>query len=204
MVDETQGSAPATARSGSSRMRALVLVPLGVFLALAVVFFVRLESGGNSSVVPSALIGSPVPEFALSPVEGLTREGAPLPGLARADLLGKVTLVNVWGSWCAPCRAEHPLLMDLAADGRFGVVGINYKDRPENARRFLGQLGNPFSAVGADPNGRTAIDWGVYGAPETFVVGADGTIRFKWVGQLTPEIVQTHLMPEVEKALAGD
>jgi cytochrome c biogenesis protein CcmG/thiol:disulfide interchange protein DsbE len=98
-----------------------------------------------------------------------------------------VTIVNVWASWCAPCRQEHPLLMDLAKDPSVRVVGVNYKDNPENARRFLGQLGNPFAVVGVDPSGRAAIDWGVYGVPETFVVGPDGTVRHKHIGPLTPD-----------------
>ena len=110
-----------------------------------------------------------------------------MPGLSGDDLKGGVTVVNVWASWCAPCRQEHPLLMDLAKNPAVRVVGINYKDNPENARRFLGALGNPFAAVGGDPSGRAAIDWGVYGVPETFVVGPDGAIRHKHIGPLTPE-----------------
>jgi cytochrome c biogenesis protein CcmG/thiol:disulfide interchange protein DsbE len=200
MVDEIQGTRGGTS---TARRRALVLVPLAVFLVLAAVFFVRLETGGDSSVVPSALIGSPAPAFALAPLEGLTRDNASVPGLARADLIGKLTLVNIWASWCVPCRAEHPVLTELARDDRLRVVGINYKDNPENARRFLGQLGNPYAAIGTDTTGRSAIDWGVYGVPESFLVGADGTILFKWVGPLSPEIVAGRLMPEIEKALAG-
>ena len=111
-----------------------------------------------------------------------------MPGLSDADLkAGQVTVVNIWASWCAPCRVEHPTLMDLSKDPSIRVVGVNYKDNPENARRFLGQLGNPYAAVGADTAGRAAIDWGVYGVPETFIVGADGTIRHKHIGPLTPQ-----------------
>jgi cytochrome c biogenesis protein CcmG/thiol:disulfide interchange protein DsbE len=190
-------------RSGLSR-RALLLLPLALFLGLAAVFLLQLERGGGSSVVPSALIGAPAPEFTLPPLEGLRlADGSGLPGFARADLMGSVTLVNVWASWCGPCRAEHPILAALAEDGRFRVVGINYKDQPQNARRFLGALGNPYSAVGVDANGRAAIDWGVYGVPETFLVGADGVIRYKVVGPLTPEAVENALLPQIEKALAG-
>lgn len=168
------------------RSRLLFLLPALIFAALALLFVVRLHAG-DPSRLPSALIGRPVPAFALAPLEGLRADGRPVPGLSHEDLKGRVTIVNVWASWCAPCRQEHPVLMDLARTGGARMVGINYKDNPENARRFLGALGNPFAAVGVDPNGRTAIDWGVYGVPETFVVGPDGTIRHKHVGPLTPE-----------------
>lgn len=168
------------------RFRILFLLPALIFAGLALLFVARLYSG-DPSRIPSALIGRPAPAFALAPLEGLAVGGQPVPGLAQADLMGRTTIVNVWASWCAPCRQEHPVLMDLAREGGARVVGINYKDNPENARRFLGALGNPFAAVGVDANGRTAIDWGVYGVPETFIVGPDGTIRYKHVGPLTPE-----------------
>jgi cytochrome c biogenesis protein CcmG/thiol:disulfide interchange protein DsbE len=169
------------------RGRLLYLLPVLIFTALALLFLFRLFTG-DPSKVPSALIGRPVPTFALAPLEALKdASGQPIPGLAAADLKGRTTIVNVWASWCGPCRQEHPILMDLAKDPSVRVVGINYKDNPENARRFLGALGNPFAAVGVDPNGRTAIEWGVYGVPETFVVAPDGTIRHKHIGPLTPE-----------------
>ena len=168
------------------RGRLLFVLPGLLFAGLAVLFLVRLHAG-DPSRVPSALIGRPVPAFALAPLEGLRAHGQPVPGLASEDLKGRVTVVNVWASWCGPCREEHPLLVDLARDPSIRVVGINYKDNPENARRFLGALGNPFAAVGVDPSGRTAIDWGVYGVPETFVIGPDGTIRHKHIGPLSPE-----------------
>ncbi|TIU73918.1 MAG: DsbE family thiol:disulfide interchange protein, partial [Mesorhizobium sp.] len=116
---------------------------------------------------------------------------------------GKVTLVNVFASWCGPCRDEHPVLLALSQDKRFVIAALNYKDQPENARRFLGNLGNPFQAIGVDPTGRAAIDWGVYGVPETFVIGRDGKISYKHVGPLTPGSAQTLLLPEIEKALAA-
>ena len=178
--------------------RLLVLLPLLVFLGLAGLFLAQLLSGRDVSTIPSALIGHPAPATSLPPLEGLS-----LPGLDSEDFAGKVTLVNVWASWCAPCREEHPVLLALSQDKRFTLAGLNYKDSPDNARRFLGSLGNPFQAIGADQTGRTAIDWGVYGVPETFVVGKDGKILFKHVGPLTPQAVSGTLMPEIEKALAA-
>jgi len=174
----------------------LALLPLAAFLALAAVFLSQLLSGRDASVVPSALIGAIAPETSLPPLEGIE-----LPGMSSAGFAGKVTLVNVWASWCAPCRAEHPLLMELAKDERIVLAGLNYKDTPENARRFLGGLGNPFDAVGVDGSGRTAIDWGVYGVPETFLVGRDGKIIYKHVGPFSAETMRDDLMPALEKAL---
>ena len=184
--------------TGTKPRRILILLPLIIFLGLAAVFFARLLSGEDISTVPSALIGEPAPETKLPPLEGVD-----LPGLNSSDFLGKVTLVNVWGSWCVPCRQEHPLLLELSKDNRFTLAGLNYKDRPENARRFLGELGNPFHAIGVDDAGRTAIDWGVYGVPETFLVGQDGKILYKHVGPLTPEAIARELMPQIEAAAAA-
>jgi cytochrome c biogenesis protein CcmG/thiol:disulfide interchange protein DsbE len=164
------------------RRPGVLLIPLIVFALLAAIFLVRLESGGDISDIPSALVGKPAPEFDLAPLDGMD-----VPGLKRADLLGHVTLVNVFASWCGPCRLEHPQLAELAADRSIRVVGINYKDIGENARRFLGQLGNPYAAIGVDSRGRAAIDWGVYGVPETFIVGKDGTILKKFIGPILPQ-----------------
>jgi cytochrome c biogenesis protein CcmG/thiol:disulfide interchange protein DsbE len=190
-----QDEAPAPRRS-----RALVLVPLMVFGALALLFFVRLFAG-DPSRLPSALIGKPVPTFDLPPLQGLQRDGTPVPGLATADLKGgKVHVVNVWASWCVPCRDEHPLLVELAKDPRIALVGINYKDQSENARRFLGALGNPFARVGEDSNGRVGIDWGVYGVPETFVVAPDGTIAYKHVGPLSDDAIKGPISQAIDRA----
>jgi cytochrome c biogenesis protein CcmG/thiol:disulfide interchange protein DsbE len=189
-------------KSGSAlRRRLVVFIPLAFFLALAVLFYVRLDD--DPSHIPSALIGRPVPDVSLPPLAGLERDGKAVPGLAAGDFQGTVTLVNVWASWCMPCRDEAPLLMQLADDPRVRIVGINYKDQPDNARRFLGAFGNPFAAAGADENGRAAIEWGVYGVPETFLVGRDGKIAFKLVGGINPDNLEHTLKPEIEKALAA-
>ncbi|MGB6535866.1 MAG: DsbE family thiol:disulfide interchange protein [Xanthobacteraceae bacterium] len=188
--------------AGVAWRRLAVLVPLAVFLALSVLFVVGLRSG-DPSILPSALIGSPVPDTDLPPIVGLDRDGIPVPGLSSASFKGAVTIVNVWASWCVPCHEEAPLLMQLAADKRVRLVGINYKDDPGNARRFLGRYGDPFAAAGADESGRAAIDWGVYGVPETFVVGRDGRIAYKLVGPITPDNYLSLLVPQIDGALAA-
>ena len=175
------------AEATAPRTRLIFILPALVFFGLAVLFLVQLTSGRNPADLPSALLNKPVPTFSLAPLEGLTAEGKPVPGFSNEDLKGHVTIVNVFASWCAPCRQEHPLLVELAKDPSVRLVGINQKDNPDNARRFLGALGNPYAAVGVDPNGRASIDWGVYGVPETFIVGPDGMIRHKHIGPLTPE-----------------
>jgi cytochrome c biogenesis protein CcmG/thiol:disulfide interchange protein DsbE len=188
--------------AGVGRRRLLVLLPLVLFLALAALFFFRLGAG-DPSRLPSVLIGREAPPTVLPPVAGLERNGEPVPGIVPADFKGAVTVLNVWASWCVPCRDEAALLMGLSSDKRIRLVGINYKDQPDNARRFLGRFGNPFSASGADANGRAAIEWGVYGVPETFIVGRDGRIAYKLVGPLTPENLERVVKPEIEKALAA-
>ena len=176
----------------------LAILPLVVFAGLAAIFFIQLRSGEDSSFVPSVLIGREAPATNLPPLAG-----SDLPGLASADFKGHVTLVNVWASWCAPCREEQPLLMTLKGDPRFRLAGLNYKDKPENALRFLGEIGNPFAAIGVDANGRTAIDWGVYGVPETYLVGKDGRILYKHVGPFTEQSIAGELMPAIDKAISG-
>jgi len=186
--------------SGPRRRNVLVLLPLLAFLALAALFFFRLGSG-DPSHLPSALIGQPAPKTDLPPLAGLERDGKAVPGLSNATFMGAVTLVNVWASWCVPCADEVPLLEKLSKDKRIQLVGINYKDTPANARRFLNRYGNPFMATGTDDNGRTSIDWGVYGVPENFLVGRDGRIAYKLVGPITAENLVKVLEPEIEKAL---
>lgn len=175
-------------------------LPLIAFAALAALFWFRLGSG-DPSRIPSALIGRPAPQTALPPLEGLAANGIQVPGLDPAVFKGKVSVVNVWASWCVPCHDEAPLLIQLGRDKRLQIVGINYKDKPENARRFLGRYGNPYGIVGVDGNGRAAIEWGVYGVPETFVIGREGTIVYKMVGPVTAENIDTVLKVEIDKAL---
>ncbi|MGH6834600.1 MAG: DsbE family thiol:disulfide interchange protein [Methylocella sp.] len=186
----------------SARRPLLIFVPLILFAALVALFLVRLNSG-DVSLLPSALIGSEVPAFALPPVDGLSDK----PGFSDADLRqGKVTLVNVFASWCVPCHEEHEMIMQLSADPaltRAGVrlFGLAYKDEPTNIRRFLAEAGDPFARIGADRKGRTAIDFGVYGVPETFVVKGDGTIAYRFVGPVTEASYRNVILPEIERAL---
>jgi cytochrome c biogenesis protein CcmG/thiol:disulfide interchange protein DsbE len=193
-------------------------MPLVAFLGLATLFATRFVDIAfdraapfvhltfvvpEASRIPSALIGREAPQTDLPAVDGLERNGKPVPGIATADFKGAVTVLNVWASWCVPCHDEAPLLLQLAGDPRIRVVGINYKDQADNARRFLGRYGNPFTASGADANGRAAIEWGVYGVPETFIIGRDGHIAYKLVGPITPDNLDGVVKPEIEKALAG-
>jgi len=184
----------AASRDAAPGRRLWLLLPLVAFLVLSALFYYRLGAG-DPSRIPSALLNKPVPEFALPPIE---KGGGK--GLASGDLSEGVHVVNVWASWCGPCRQEHPILMRLAEDTRFELNGINYKDLPENALRFMGALGNPFAAIGADRSGAVGIDWGVYGVPETFIV-KDGIIVHKFIGPLNEEGLVTDFMPALEKAL---
>ncbi|MBB5573972.1 MULTISPECIES: DsbE family thiol:disulfide interchange protein [Rhizobium] len=186
-------------KSGNTGRYLLALIPLIVFacIALAVgkVMYDQEVHGTDISAIPSALIGTKAPTLALTPLEGSN-----LPALTDDAIKGKLTLVNVFASWCLPCREEHPVLKQLAKDGRLNIVAINYKDTSENALRFLGELGNPYSAIGIDPNGSAAIDWGVYGIPESYLVGPDGTILYKQVGPFTANSLKEGLYPAIEKA----
>jgi cytochrome c biogenesis protein CcmG/thiol:disulfide interchange protein DsbE len=177
----------------------VLALPLIVFAALAALFWFRL--GADPAKLPSALIGRAAPQTMLPALDKLVDNGVPVPGLDPAAFKGKVSVVNVWASWCVPCHEEAPLLTQLGRDKRLQLVGINYKDAPDNARRFLGRYGNPFGIVGVDGNGRAAIEWGVYGVPETFIVGRDGRVAYKMVGGVTAENFETVLKVEIEKAL---
>lgn len=177
-----------------------VIAPVAVFAALVALFSFALTTG-DPSKLPSALIGKPVPDTELAPVEGLTDKGKPVPGFSSAALKdGEVSVVNFWASWCVPCVQEHALLSALKERTGVPIYGINYKDAASAARRFLGRYGNPFKAVGVDPNGRGAIEWGVYGMPETFVVNGAGEIIFKHVGPITAESLTSKVIPAIEAA----
>jgi cytochrome c biogenesis protein CcmG/thiol:disulfide interchange protein DsbE len=170
--------------------RSFYLVPVIVFVAVAAMFAWGLTHDPRQ--IPSNLIGKPVPQFNLPPVKGRTL------GLSSGDLAGDVSLVNVFASWCAECRLEHPLIMQLKSQGVVGIHGLNYKDRPADAERWLNKLGDPYTRTGADINGRVGIDWGVYGVPETFVISKDGRIAYKHIGPLSVEVLEKKIIPLVE------
>ena len=177
-----------------------VLAPLVIFTALALMFFYALQTG-DPSRLPSALIGKTVPEFSLDPIPGLVDKGQSVPGFNSGELArGDVSVVNFWASWCVPCVQEHPVLVELVRRTGVDLYGVNYKDQMTAARRFLGHYGNPYRAVGVDGNGRTAIEWGVYGMPETFVVDGSGRIVYKHVGPITAESLNTKVIPAIEAA----
>jgi cytochrome c biogenesis protein CcmG/thiol:disulfide interchange protein DsbE len=178
-------------------------LPFLLFVGLAGLFWYALESG-DPSRLPSALIGKPVPDFSLPPIEGMAEGAGGAQGFTDEDLAkGSPTILNVWASWCVPCHQEHPLLMQLAKEPGLRLYGINYKDEPAGARRFLGRYGNPFARVGADRSGRAAIDFGVYGVPETYVIGGDGKIVYRHVGPLTEASIKQKLMPLLQQTSTG-
>ncbi len=199
-------SAPAST-SPRRRRRLLPLLPLALFGGLAGVFLFQLLSGHDPQTLPSALIGQPAPRTELPPLPGLLRaDGTPVPGIGAASVGPR--LVNVFASWCGPCRQEHPLLLAMARDPELRaaglrIEGLNYKDRSDNALGFLRELGNPYDAVGVDEVGRATIDWGVYGVPETFLVSPDGTILWKQTGPLTPQAVTGGLLPALRQSAAA-
>jgi len=202
----SQPELPQTAKP-ARKLNLMAILPLAAFLALAGLFLVRLGAG-DASRLPSPLVGKPAPDFSLPALEGQkAANGSDLPGFSKQTLSeGHVSLVNVFASWCVPCREEHPLLMKLVQDEELrakGVklYGLSYKDKPANSRQFIRESGLPYDAIGVDESGRTGIDFGVYGVPETFVVRADGTIAYKYVGPLTPEDFKNVLRPEILKAI---
>jgi cytochrome c biogenesis protein CcmG/thiol:disulfide interchange protein DsbE len=194
---ETTPAAPPRRRIG------LVVVPLLIFTTIAVIFGIALQSG-DPSKLPSALIGKPAPTVDLPPVPELAdNRGRPVPGFATAKIGGGPAVINFWASWCVPCIQEHPLLVEIGRRAGVPIHGINYKDQAVAARRFLGRYGNPFTMVGQDVDGRAAIEWGVYGMPETFVVDGKGTIVYKHVGPITPETLESRVLPAIERAKAA-
>jgi cytochrome c biogenesis protein CcmG/thiol:disulfide interchange protein DsbE len=172
---------------------ALYALPLLALTALVAWFALALAPGRDPSAVPSALIDKPAPQIDLPSIY------AGRPGFATADLGGRATVVNVFASWCVPCRAEHPVLTRLAQEPGVPLIGLNWKDKPEAARAFLEELGDPFERIGSDPSGRAGIDWGVYGVPETYVVDAQGRIRYKHVGPLTEEDLRSVILPVLRR-----
>ena len=191
-MDETISVA---AKSAAPRRPWPYLLPIAIFAGIGILLYLGLYR--DPTLVPSPLIGKPVPEFELGPVQG--REL----GLSSQDLRREVTLVNVFASWCVACRDEHPLFLDLDREGIVPIHGLNYKDAPEDAAAWLDALGDPYTRIGADLDGRVGLDWGVYGVPETFVVGRDGHIAYKHIGPVTPRVLDEIILPLV-RALSAN
>ena len=168
-----------------------MLVPFAAFAAIAVLLAAGLTL--NPREIPSPLIGKPVPRFELPPVQGRAL------GLASTHLKGEVSIVNVFSSWCVSCKEEHPVFMQMKREGLLPIHGLNYKDRPEDAERWLGEMGDPYTRTGADLDGRVAIDWGVYGVPETFLIDREGRIAYKHIGPVTPKLLEETLRPMIAK-----
>jgi cytochrome c biogenesis protein CcmG, thiol:disulfide interchange protein DsbE len=187
----SNAGARAGARASPRRLRLLYLLPVAGFFGLVAAFAVGLRH--DPSLVPSPLIGKPAPTFTLPPVAGQTA------GLSSRDLRGQVSLVNVFASWCVSCREEHSVLLRLEQSGIAPIEGLDYKDKPADAARWLAALGNPYTRTGADTDGRVAIDWGVYGVPETFVVDRRGIIAYKQIGPVTPAIVEGVILPIIAR-----
>jgi cytochrome c biogenesis protein CcmG/thiol:disulfide interchange protein DsbE len=194
MNQQSTTVAPVATTTLGSRRHLAYLLPLAIFAVIGVFLGIGLTL--NPRLVPSPLIGKPVPQFRLPPVQGRTL------GLAAEDLRGEVSVVNVFASWCVACRDEHPLWMELGRQRVLPIHGLNYKDRPEDAARWLSELGDPYTRTGADRDGRVGIDWGVYGVPETFVVDKHGVIRDKIIGAITRKSVDERLLPLVRKLQA--
>lgn len=182
-------------KSGGKSQALYFLLPLATFFVIAIFLGIGLTL--NPREVPSPLIGRQVPEFELPPVQGRTL------GLSSRDLKGQVQLVNVFASWCAPCRQEHPLLLELQTSGLAPIHGLNYKDAPDDAARWLDRLVDPYTRTGADIDGKVSIDWGVYGVPETFIIDREGRVAFKHVGPLTPQVIADKVRPLVNRLKAS-
>jgi cytochrome c biogenesis protein CcmG/thiol:disulfide interchange protein DsbE len=185
---------------GEGRSNILRLLPVLIFVAVAGFFAMALRSG-DPNLVPSTLVGRQAPATTFPPVDGLEVDGSQVLGFSSADLAkGQVSVVNFWASWCQPCVEEHPLLVQLKRDSGVEIYGVNYKDKASAARHFISRYGNPFTAVGSDAEGRGAIEWGVYGMPETFVVDGTGKVVYKHVGPISSDSMATKLLPAIEKA----
>jgi cytochrome c biogenesis protein CcmG/thiol:disulfide interchange protein DsbE len=175
----------------------IAALPLLAFILLAGVFWSLLSADRDPSKLPSVLIGKPAPDIELPAVEGLLDKGVQVPGVPLNVFAGKVSLVNFWASWCDPCKLEHPLIKGIARNEQVQMIGINYKNKPSRAAKFLEERGNPYDLIGADRNGRAAIEWGVYGMPETFLVDRSATIIFKHTGPVTPNVYKDELLPMI-------
>jgi cytochrome c biogenesis protein CcmG/thiol:disulfide interchange protein DsbE len=186
---DVPGIQPAAA--SSALPRPAFLVPLAVFAALAVLLAVGLTLDPRE--IPSPLIGKPVPQFELPPVRGRTL------GLGTGDLKSEVSIVNVFASWCVACKEEHPVFMQMQRERLVPIHGLNYKDQPEDAQKWLDDMGDPYTRTGADIDGRVAIGWGVYGVPETFVIDRDGRIAYKHIGAVTPMLLDETLRPLIAR-----
>ena len=200
----TEGSFKPTPGSrldaSGARNASWVIVPVLIFATIAAAFTYALKAA-DPARLPSALIGKPAPNVTFDPLEELSGKGLAVRGFGMADLAkGKVTVVNFWASWCVPCAIELPLLIELKKQSGVQVFSVNYKDQADAARRFLDEYGNPFTAIGIDPKGRGAIEWGVYGMPETFVVDGNGRIAYKHIGEITAENLKQKLLPAIEAA----
>ena len=190
----TAVASPESGDASAPRRRWPYLWPLAIFVLIAI--FLGIGLTRDPRLVPSPLIGKPVPQFRLAAVQGRTL------GLAGEDLRGEVAVVNVFASWCTACRDEHPLWMELARQRALPIHGLNYKDAPDDAARWLNELGDPYTRTGADRDGRVGIDWGVYGVPETYVVDRHGIIRDKIIGAITRKSVDERLLPLVRRLQA--
>lgn len=181
----------------------IATIPLALFILLALIFYKQLKSDTDPNTLPSVLINKPAPDFPTEPLAGLNKDNKPVPAITKEMTQNRVVLVNIWASWCVPCRAEHPVITQIAQNyPDLLVVGINYKDKNPNALRFLGALGNPYHAVSIDPNGAASIDWGVYGIPETYILNKDGVIAYKHVGPISEKILTEKIAPVLDVELA--
>lgn len=181
----------------------LALLPVLLFGALVLVFFIGLTQGDTFRKLPSVLIGKPAPTMDMEPVEGLVIDGKQVPSFKGADLKsGKVTVVNFWASWCVPCRQEHPQMITLGKMSEIKLFGINYKNDPADAGQFLRQLGSPYAAIGSDFRGRAGIEWGVVGLPETYIVDGKGIIRYKFIGPISERALKNGFMPKLREIMA--
>jgi len=215
---EKPAIAAAKPQPGRRGRRFLLLLPFLLLAAFIILAFFRISAqtdGDSADELPNALQGRPAPRLhlpLLEPLEPAANTAPAAAGKAAATAAeaffdsnsfnGHVTLVNFWGSWCPPCRAEHPFLMSLAGNPAFQLVGVNYKDSADNARRFLGNFGNPFNSIGFDKNGRAAVDWGVYGPPETFVLDKNGIILYRFVGPMNEAAFRAQILPLISRANA--